>query len=285
MAIEFAPSARVLLAEGNRFHTHLITRALYDAGYEVHAVGTRAESDALGLDSFDALLVADHLEDGSGLDLLRDMTTRPGAPPAILLVDPREPVEPTAALAAGAVDQVVKEPDLAMPLRLALSRALERRRMLDKIADLERRLEESTRVDAVSGVYTGRYFEEILERELQRIKRFGGTMAILRLAGPNATSVERTLGSHVRDRILREVGAVLQASLRLTDLAGSWPDGRFLVALTGTDRSGAERVAERLERKLAELESWLALSPGMLPRLEILGAGGFDQIHQLLAEA
>lgn len=281
MAIEIAPSARVLLADGNRFHTHLITRALHEAGYEVHAVGTRAESIALGTEGFDALLVADKLQDGSGLDLLRELTDQAGAPPAILLIDPDEPVEPTAALAAGAVDQVVKGPELAGPLRLALSRALERRRLMDKIAELERRLEETTRVDAISGVYTGRYFQEILVRELNRIRRFGGTMAVLRLVGPSASNVERTLGSHVRDRILREVGSILQTSLRVTDLAGRWPDGHFLIALTGTDRAGAERVVERLGHRLADLETSLGLPPGMMPRPEILGAGGYDAMREV----
>ena len=70
LAIEFVPSARVLLAEGNRFHVHLITRALHEAGYEVHTVGTQAEAEAAGPSNFDAVLVSAHLEDGPGLEEL-----------------------------------------------------------------------------------------------------------------------------------------------------------------------------------------------------------------------
>lgn len=286
MAIEFAPSARVLLAEGNRFHVHLITRALHEAGYEVHAVGTRAEAEVAGPRNFDALLVADHLEDGPGLDLVRSTASTPSAPPVLMLVDPRAPPEPSVALAAGAVDQIVKEPEnLAGPLRVALGRALERQRLLGKIADLERRLEETARVDPVSGVYAGRYFQQVLGREVARIRRFGGQMALLRLSGTNGEGIERTLGIHVRDRIAREVGAILQADLRLTDLAGFWPDGHFLVALTGTDRAGADVVATRLGRKLAALEVALGLAPGLMPRPEVVGAGSSDEIEQVALEA
>jgi diguanylate cyclase (GGDEF)-like protein len=281
VAIEFAPSARVLLAEGNRFHVHLITRALHEAGYEVYTVGTQAEAAAAGPHNFDALLVSDHLEDGAGLDLVRATTSQAAAPPVVMLVDPREPPEPSVALAAGAVDQIVKVPEnLAAPLRIALSRALEQRRLLSKIADLERRLEESTRLDPISGVYTGRYFQQVLTRELARVRRFGGQMALLRLSGTNAEGIERTLGTHVRDRILREVGSTLQADLRLTDLAGAWPDGHFLIALIGTDRAGAEVVAVRLGRKLAALEIALGLAPGLMPHPEVVGSGGHEAIER-----
>ena len=286
MAIEFAPSARVLLAEGNRFHVHLITRALHEAGYEVYAVGTQAEAEAAGPRNFDAVLVADLLEDGAGLDLVRATAGQVGAPPVLMLVDPREPPEPSVALAAGAVDQIVKEPEnLAAPLRIALGRALERQRLLAKIAELERRLEEATRVDPISGVYTGRYFQLVLVRELARVRRFGGQMALLRLTGTNGEGIERTLGTHVRDRIMREVGATLQADLRLTDLAGVWPDGHFLIALIGTDRAGAEVVAVRLGRKLAALEVALGLAPGLMPRPELLGAGGAETLELAALEA
>jgi diguanylate cyclase (GGDEF)-like protein len=286
VAIEFAPSARVLLAEGNRFHVHLITRALHEAGYEVHAVGTQAEAEAAGPSNFDAVLVADHLEDGAGLDFVRAIAGLASAPPVLMLVDPREPPEPSVALAAGAVDQIVKEPEnLAGPLRIALGRALERQRLLGKIADLERRLDETARVDPVSGVYAGRYFQQVLGREVARLRRFGGQMALLRLSGTNGEGIERTLGIHVRDRIMREVGAILQSDLRLTDLAGSWPDGHFLVALTGTDRAGAEVVAARLGRKLAALEIALGLAPGLMPHPEVVGAGSSDAIEQVALEA
>jgi diguanylate cyclase (GGDEF)-like protein len=286
VAIEFAPSARVLLAEGNRFHVHLITRALHEAGYEVQAVGTQAEAAAAGPTGFDALLVADHLEDGPGLDLVRAVAALPDAPPVVMLVDPREPPEPSVALAAGAVDQIVKEPEnLAGPLRVALGRALERQRLLGKIAELERRLEETARVDPVSGVYAGRYFQQVLGREVARVRRFGGQMALLRLSGTNGEGIERTLGTHVRDRIMREVGAILQSDLRLTDLAGCWPDGHFLVALTGTDRAGAEVVAARLGRKLAALEAELGLAPGLMPCPEVVGAGSSEAIAQVALAA
>src|SRR5262249_50952922 len=91
VAIEFAPSARVLLAEGNRLHVHLITRALHEAGYEVHAVGTQAEAEAADPRNFDAVLVADLLEDGAGIELVRATASQASAPPVVMLVDPREP--------------------------------------------------------------------------------------------------------------------------------------------------------------------------------------------------
>ena len=241
-------------------------------GDEVVAVGTLGE--AIGSDprNFD-VVVADEIE------IVQQLAAEPANPPAILLADPERIGDAATAFAAGAADVVAQASDMHGPLRLAIGRAMERRRLESTIADLERRLEESTRVDPVSGLYTEKYFRELLEREADRIGRFGGTMALLRLRLPAALGVERTLGLHVRDRLMHEVGAILRGDLRLLDLAGVWPDGGFVVALNGADQAGAERVVERLEARLSELEDAIGLGRELIPRPEILVAGGAAQIR------
>ena len=270
-------AARLLVADGRRVHRIQVSDALDELGHELLAVGSAIEARRAEPERFSAAIVGDRLEDGSGLDLVRELAATPGGPPVLALLEPGGETEPGSALAAGAVDEIVVRPEFETVLRRAVSRVLERRHLLGRIAELERQIEETTRIDAVSGVYTSRYFVEVLERELHRARRFGGTLGLLELRGPDASGIERTLGPHVRDRLQREVGALLQRDLRLTDLAGRWPDGHFVVALTGTDRSGAERVAERLAGHLRELERSLGLE-GLVPRPRILAAGEPDDV-------
>jgi diguanylate cyclase (GGDEF)-like protein len=273
--------ARVLVAEGNTVHRHFILQALEGTGHEVRTVGTVAEVWAADPRRFDLALVSEQLEDGDGLALLRALAADPTAPPAVLLVGPTSPVEPAEALAAGAVDLVAKGADMGGALRLALVRALERGRLHATIADLERRLAQHTRFDPVSGVYTGDYFRELLQRELDRVRRFGGVLALVQISSPTAAGIERTLGPHVRDSIIREVGAILRTDLRVTDIAGCWPDGRFVIALTGTDEFGAQRVAARLGKRLAQLESKLGVAVDLVPQPEVIAAGGADVVARI----
>jgi diguanylate cyclase (GGDEF)-like protein len=273
--------ASVLVAEGNQVHRRMVEQALGGTDHVVRIVGTTAEVEAAEPGRFDVMLVSDQLEDGDGLVLVRELASDPQAPPAVLLVDPHSDIEAAEAVLAGAVDLVVKGADMGGPLRLALVRALQRRHLLRTISDLERRLEQHTRVDPVSGVYTGAYFRELLHREVERVKRFGGVMALVRISRPTQGGIERTLGPHVRDSLVREVGAILRADLRVTDMAGCWPDGGFVIALTGTDQVGAQRVASRLSAKLAALESQLGVSIDLVPEPEVLGAGGGDVIEKL----
>jgi diguanylate cyclase (GGDEF)-like protein len=270
-------AGRLLVADGRRVHRLQVSGALHELGHELVTVGSRIEARRAGPESFAAAVVGTRLEDGPGLDLVRELAAASDAPPVVALLDPGGDVEPGGGLAAGAVDEVVVRPEFESVLRRAVSRVLERRQLLGRIHELERQLEETTRIDAVSGVYTARYFEEVLARELQRARRFGGSLALLALRGPESSGIERTLGPHVRDRLLREIGAVLQRDLRLTDLAGRWPDGHFVVALTGTDRAGAERVAARLSGHLRDLTASLGLE-GLIPQPQILAAGGPDEL-------
>jgi len=270
--------ARVLVAEGNTVHRHFIVQALEDTEHEVRTVGTVAEAWTADPRRFDLALVSEQLEDEDGLALVRALAADPSAPAAVLLVAPNSPIEPADALAAGAVDLVAKGADMGRALRLALVRAIERRRLLSAIAELERRLEQHTRFDPLSGVYTGEYFRELLQREIDRVRRFGGSLALLRISSPSAAGIERTLGPHVRDSIVRAVGAVVRTDLRVTDLAGCWPDGRFVIGLTGTDGFGAQRVAARLEKRLAQLESELGVSIDLVPAPSVIAAGGADVV-------
>src|SRR5688500_4047255 len=273
--------ASVLVAEGNQVHRRMVEQALLATDHAVRIVGTTTEVAAAEPSRFDVMLVSDQLEDGDGLTLVRELAADPHAPPTVLLVDERSAIEPAEAVLAGAVDLVVKGVDMGGPLRLALVRALYRRRLLRTISDLERRLEQHTRVDPVAGVYTGVYFQELLHREVERVKRFGGVLALVRISRPTQAGIDRTLGPHVRDSIVREVGAMLRADLRVTDIAGCWPDGHFVIALTGSDQAGAERVAARLSTKLTALETHLGISVDLVPEPEILAAGGADVVEKV----
>ena len=259
----------------------MVEQALGATDHVVRIVGTSAEVAAADPSRFDVMLVSDQLEDGDGLTLIRELAANPHAPPAVLLVDERSAVEPAEAVLAGAVDLVIKGVDMGGPLRLALVRALYRRRLLRTISDLERRLEQHTRVDPVSGLYTEPYFRELLHREVERVKRFGGVIALVRISRPTQAGIERTLGQHVRDSIVREVGEILRADLRVTDIAGAWADGQFVVALIGTDEVGAQKVAGRLSGKLAALESKLGISVDLVPEPEVLAAGSADLIEKI----
>ena len=166
-------------------------------------------------------------------------------------------------------------------LRLALVRALDRKRLLATVADLERRLERHTRIDPVSGLYTGHYFKELLQREIERVRRFGGVLALLQIGSPSGAGVERTLGPHVRDSIVREIGAILRTDPRVTDIAGCWPEGRFVIALTGTDEFGAQRVAARLAKRLAQLEAQLGVAVDLVPEPEVIASGGADVVARV----
>lgn len=278
MAEDQSVSIRLLLADGNRVHAVQVLPELRELGHPIDTVETRAELVGRDLGGYALVVVGEQLQDARGVDVVRMLAEDPAAPPVIALLDDGGRAELGAALAAGAADEIALRPGFGLPLRRAIHRGIERRDMLRRIAELEHRLNETSRVDAVSGLYTASYFRELLGREVDRIRRYGGQIAILRLAGPTSEAIDRQLGQHVRDRVRREVGALLLRDLRLTDLAGCEADGSFLVALTGTDVRGADQVAARLQRYVEQIEERLGIPAGLIPRPTRIAAGDFQAI-------
>jgi diguanylate cyclase (GGDEF)-like protein len=66
--------------------------------------------------------------------------------------------------------------------------------------------------------------------------------------------VNDTYGHQTGDEALRQVGAILKQSLRITDFVARYGGEEFTVLLPRTDRHGAQRVAEGICSKLRSHE-------------------------------
>jgi diguanylate cyclase (GGDEF)-like protein len=92
---------------------------------------------------------------------------------------------------------------------------------------------------------------ERLAEELKRLRRQGQPLALAIVDLDHFKSVNDTHGHLTGDRVLVETAAVLQSSVRETDLAGRLGGEEFGLLMPGTDLAGARQVAERVRWHLA----------------------------------
>lgn len=125
------------------------------------------------------------------------------------------------------------------------------------------RLARVTIHDRITGLYNRRHFMEAID-QLHRLAVRGGwpySMMVVDVDG--LAEVNRTRGRSAGDRLLRLVGREIKGSVRGTDVVARFENDEFAVALPEADLSSAERVAEKVRRRISGLGEGLTVTIGV----------------------
>ena len=116
--------------------------------------------------------------------------------------------------------------------------------------------------DALTGTFTKRY---VHQRLAAHIAHADGTrnLSLLLLDIDHFKTYNDTRGHVEGDAALRQVGQVLNSSIREDDTAARYGGDEFLVLLPGAGKERAQAVAEHLRRTVEALGAGITLSAGV----------------------
>jgi diguanylate cyclase (GGDEF)-like protein len=138
---------------------------------------------------------------------------------------------------------------LAVSLDNALLYASLERRVAERteaLAEANRRLEQLSISDALTGLANRRHFDNVLQSEWLRASRAGAAIGLVLVDIDHFKRYNDHYGHVGGDRCLRAVAAALQVSVRQdTDLAARYGGEEFALILPGADIHVAMQVAER----------------------------------------
>lgn len=117
---------------------------------------------------------------------------------------------------------------------------------------MQREFERDATVDALTGLYNRRWWDERFERIVQRAERNQSVLSVIVIDVDRFKSFNDNHGHISGDAVLRVVGRTLAGNLRPTDIAARYGGEEFVVALPGTDLSGAIVAAERVRKAVSE---------------------------------
>jgi diguanylate cyclase (GGDEF)-like protein len=100
--------------------------------------------------------------------------------------------------------------------------------------------------DPQSGAFTRAFFDEIVEREVERSKRHGSVLSVLSIVLANWAEFSASLTPPALDGAVRTVTNTLLANLRLTDYLFRWEDDEFLALLVEANLDGCKLKVARL---------------------------------------
>jgi len=117
--------------------------------------------------------------------------------------------------------------------------------------DFEKRLEEMSYTDTLSGLYNRRFFMELLERELERFERTGTPFSLLILDIDFFKRINDTYGHLAGDRAIARIAALLRQETRDMDIVARIGGEEFAVILPESGSREACEAAERIRRAVA----------------------------------
>jgi diguanylate cyclase (GGDEF)-like protein len=114
-----------------------------------------------------------------------------------------------------------------------------------------RDLYESSRIDALTGVYNRKHFQQRLDDELTSAERRQVPLSLIMFDLDHFKQVNDTYGHQAGDAVLKHVASLVKQRLRSSDLLARVGGEEFAVLLRGADLRTAARVGERMRVSVA----------------------------------
>ena len=121
-------------------------------------------------------------------------------------------------------------------------------------ASLHETVERQARTDELTGLANVRAFASIVERELERSRRFDTPLALVMVDIDDFKEVNDTYGHQQGDEVLAQVAGVLRNLSRALDAPARYGGEELAVVLPQTDAAGAELLAQRMREAVEALQ-------------------------------
>jgi len=118
--------------------------------------------------------------------------------------------------------------------------------LLRFVQQIKEDLRQKSFVDELTGTFNFRYLDQRVAEEQDRIRRYGGSAAILFLDLDHFKEVNDRYGHQVGNTVLKGLTAAMKNHIRSTDILGRLGGDEFLVIIPHGDQEQAVVLANRL---------------------------------------
>jgi diguanylate cyclase (GGDEF)-like protein len=151
-----------------------------------------------------------------------------------------------------------------------------------KSSELHSKVLELSLTDGLTGVHNRRYFELLLQKEMERSQRYNRRMATIMIDIDHFKQYNDSFGHPAGDDALRRVAEDIQNSARRgLDVVTRYGGEEFAIILPETDTNGALIVAENIRKHVGADTRFLR---AMSVSLGIASLGGDQLSHAMLVE-
>lgn len=124
--------------------------------------------------------------------------------------------------------------------------------LVSELKKAQKEEQRAARTDFVSGAVNARYFHELLQMEIVRIRRYPHPITIVYMDIDNFKLVNDLFGHNIGDDVLRSIASELKSQLRNTDIIARVGGDEFALLLPSTRQPEAEVVLSKVRPNLLE---------------------------------
>jgi len=121
-------------------------------------------------------------------------------------------------------------------------------------------------IDELTGLPTPEALESRIQDEADRAKRYSLTFSLVLLDLEEQAALNERFGRNTGDRLLAELGRLLQQEVRASDFVARYGGDEFALVLAETASDGARDLVHRIRRRL-DAATFADLPPGERPRI------------------
>ncbi len=117
---------------------------------------------------------------------------------------------------------------------------------IHRVQTRERLLEQQILIDPLTGAFNRRAYEQRIQEEWQRFKRYGHVFSLVVLDLDHFKKINDKYGHSAGDLVLKEVVKRISKNLRESDLLFRYGGEEFVIILPGTELKGGVEVAVKI---------------------------------------
>ncbi len=216
------------------------------------AINIDGAMNLIANNSFELIFIDHALPDNSGFSLLSQLSRMKLDIPIIYTLDKQQSDKGPTAMSKGAFTYFIKEEITSANILTLIYSTLEKAKITREVADAQNNIVMISRKDYLTKLFNRRCFEEALDSETSKSKRYRTPLSILIVDFDNFKSINETYGYNSGDTVLSTSASIIQSMVRNNDVVCRYGGEEFGVVLPNTITNGAKILADRIRKKIAD---------------------------------
>ncbi|HEY6873777.1 MAG TPA: diguanylate cyclase [Geobacteraceae bacterium] len=257
---------RVMIASSDAGFLQMLSHGLKEEGYEIITAATGLEALTSGIARPPDLFLLDlPLPEMNGYDVCLRLKSHASAKyvPVLLVLPSTARVEQVKSAQVGADGHFIKPPDIReilTKIRYLIAQKLNYE-FLKKSYDIA---VAQARTDPLTGLFNLRQLWEILDREIERSRRYSRFCSLAMIDIDFFKQFNDRYGHLQGDEVLKQAAEVFREHIRNSDIAARYGGEEFVVIMPETGKELALLVGEKLRKAFeGEMAGHLTISIGI----------------------
>ncbi len=201
---------------------------------------------------FDLIFITYRLPDGTGFDLISRLNQLLSDTPIIFTLNKTDIHQGAKAISKGAFTFLAKEDISSKNILSIIDTTLRKANLSKDVENAINRIVMISNKDYLTKLYNRSCFEEKIESETTRAKRYKTNLSILIVDFDKFKAINKKYGYDTGDAILTTSAALIQSMVRDSDVVCRYGGEEFGIVLPNTDVNGARILAGRIRKKIAD---------------------------------